>query len=106
MLTQDKILKFKSTFKNNSLIESKSLIAGCLGDPTCLKILYVLAREKEVCPSDLTEILNISMPAVSHQLGKLRQIGIVSTKRMGKTICYALAKGEEAKLVKKLIKNI
>ncbi|MEK7451183.1 MAG: metalloregulator ArsR/SmtB family transcription factor [Patescibacteria group bacterium] len=106
MLSQDKILKFKSTFQNNPSIENKSLIAGCLGDPTCLKILYIMVREKEVCPSDLAAILDISMPAVSHQLGKLRQMRIVSTKRMGKIICYALADGEAAGLVKKLIKNI
>ncbi len=106
MLTQDKVLKFKSMLQNNPSIESKSLIAGCLGDPTCLKILYIMTREKEVCPSDLAAILAISMPAVSHQLGKLRQMGIVSAKRMGKIICYTFANGKEAKLIKKLIKNI
>lgn len=106
MLTQDKVLKFRLTLQNNPSIEHKSLIAGCLGDLTCLKILYVLAREKEVCPSDLAAILDISMPAVSHQLGKLRQMGIVSTKRMGKIKCFAFADREEADLVKKLIKNV
>ena len=55
-----------------------------------LKILYLLSREKHLCPCDLSDILNMSVPAVSQHLRKLKDGKLVETERDGQTIFYSL----------------
>lgn len=61
-------------------------------DPTRLKILYLLKRYQELCVSDLAEILQVSLSAVSHQLRLLERSGLVKKIRIGKMVCYSLQK--------------
>ena len=55
-----------------------------------LKILYLLDREKRLCPCDLSDILNMSIPAVSQHFWKLKDGGLVETTRESQTIFYSL----------------
>lgn len=55
-----------------------------------LKILYLLSREEHLCPCDLSDILDMSMPAVSQHLRKLKDGGLVESERDGQTIFYSL----------------
>ena len=61
-----------------------------LGDGTRMRILFVLLAS-EMCVCDLSETLNMSVSAVSHQLRILRQAHLVRYRRVGKTVFYALA---------------
>jgi DNA-binding transcriptional ArsR family regulator len=61
-----------------------------LGDPTRLKILLSLGHAKELCVSDLADILEMDTSAISHQLRKLKDGGLVATNREGPTIYYHL----------------
>lgn len=61
-----------------------------LGDGTRMRILFVLLAS-EMCVCDLSETLNMSVSAVSHQLRILRQTQLVRYRRVGKTVFYALA---------------
>ena len=60
------------------------------GDPTRLKILYVLLCE-EMCVYDIANLLGMSQSAISHQLRVLKQMDLVKNRREGKTIFYSLA---------------
>jgi len=55
-----------------------------------LKILYLLSTEDHLCPCDLCDILDMSVPAVSQHLRKLKDGGLVDTERDGQTIFYSL----------------
>jgi len=55
-----------------------------------LKILYLLSNEEHLCPCDLSDILDMSVPAVSQHLRKLKDGGLVKTERDGQTIFYSL----------------
>ena len=55
-----------------------------------LKILYLLSKEDELCPCDLSDRLDMSVPAVSQHLRKLKDGGLVETERDGQTIFYSL----------------
>ncbi len=90
---------------DDQIIEQQAEFFKCIGDPTCLKLLHILINQKEACVSDITAVLGISMPAVSHQLKKLRNMGLVEKTRDGQMICYSLAKNERAKMIKKLLKK-
>ena len=75
-----------------------------LSDPTRLKILDELFHQKEnTCVSDLSESVNISHSATSHQLAKLEARNIVMSKRCGQMICYGIKKNELTAQLEKLI---
>jgi ArsR family transcriptional regulator, lead/cadmium/zinc/bismuth-responsive transcriptional repressor len=60
------------------------------GDSTRIRILYVLF-EAEVCVCDLAQALQMTQSAISHQLKILKQSRLVSARREGKQVFYALA---------------
>lgn len=60
------------------------------GNDVRLKILFLLGREEHLCPCDLSDILDMSIPAVSQHLRKLKDVGIVETTRDGQVIFYSL----------------
>jgi len=60
-----------------------------LSDPTRLKILLAI-RDREVCVCCISEILGMSVSAVSHQLKTLRQAHLVKARRDGRNIYYSL----------------
>ncbi|OQA44843.1 MAG: hypothetical protein BWY52_01490 [Chloroflexi bacterium ADurb.Bin325] len=64
-------------------------IFRALGDPTRLRIISVLA-EREFCVSDLTAALGMEQPAVSHQLGDMRDLQLVRSRREGRHVYYQL----------------
>ena len=70
-----------------------------------LKILYLLEEESELCPCDLSDILGISIPAVSQHLRKLKDRNIIESRREGQTIYYSL-KEEHLKILKPFFKYI
>ena len=47
-----------------------------------------------MCVTDLAEIINISISAISHQLKLLENCDIVKSEKMGKMVCYSLVKKE------------
>ncbi|NBC27808.1 MAG: metalloregulator ArsR/SmtB family transcription factor [Bacteroidetes bacterium] len=72
---------------------SIATLAGILklaGSDARLKILYLLKDEPELCPCDLADILDMTVPAVSQHLRKLKDGGLLSSYRDGKQIFYVL----------------
>ena len=59
------------------------------GDSTRIKILYAL-HDQELCVQDIAAAVALSQSAVSHQLRVLRQSSLVSYRKEGKTVYYAL----------------
>lgn len=54
-------------------------------------LLLCQLSQGEKCVSDLEQQVGISQPTLSQQLGVLRKEGLVSTRREGKHIYYAIA---------------
>ncbi len=59
-------------------------------DPTRVTILTLL-EQRELCVTDITEALDISQSAVSHQLRILKQMHLIKFRREGKNLWYSLA---------------
>ena len=55
------------------------------GDSTRIRILYVLFE------SEIADLLGLTQSAISHQLRALKNARLVSSRREGKTVFYALA---------------
>ena len=60
------------------------------GDSTRIRILYVLF-ESEMCVCDIAALLGMTQSAISHQLKALKNARLVTSRRDGKTVFYALA---------------
>ena len=60
------------------------------GDSTRVRILFALL-ESELCVCDLSEALDMTQSAISHQLQILRSNKLVKSRREGKQIYYSLA---------------
>ncbi len=60
------------------------------GNSVRLKILFLLYEEKKLCPSDLSDILGMSIPSISQHLRKMKDRNLIETKRQAQTIFYSL----------------
>jgi ArsR family transcriptional regulator len=52
--------------------------------------LIAALEQAELCVGDLAATVGLSNSATSHQLRLLRSLGLVRTRRAGRTIYYAL----------------
>lgn len=76
-------------FPSDSIIESVSSHLEVMGNPTRLKIMYFLAKN-ELGVLELSELLHMSMPAISHHLRVLKDKKIVKRRQEGKNVFYKL----------------
>lgn len=69
-------------------IEKAAKILNLVGNETRLKILLLIKNEQKVCVCDLSDILEISISAVSQQLRKLKDTHLLKSEKEGQTIYY------------------
>ncbi len=71
-------------------LDALTLMMNAAGNETRMRILYLLWRNREVRVNDLASILDVTTPAISQQLKKLRSQGLVRTRRDAQTVYYRL----------------
>jgi len=62
------------------------------GNEVRLKILFLLDKESKMCPCDLSDILSMTVSAISQHLKKLKDARLVESKKVGQTIFYSITK--------------
>jgi len=62
-----------------------------VGNDTRLRLLHVLERESDLCVGDLAEQIEMAPQAVSNQLQRLVDRGIVAARRDGVRVFYRIA---------------
>ena len=60
-----------------------------LADDTRQRILTMLL-EGEMCVSDIVAEFDMSQPTISHHLGILKQFNLVTSRKEGKLVFYAI----------------
>lgn len=60
-----------------------------LADDTRQRILVMLLQE-EMCVSDIVQAFDISQPSISHHLSVLKQFQLVTSRKEGKQVFYAI----------------
>ena len=73
------------------------------GNSVRFKILFLLYEENRLCVCDLSDILGMTISAVSQHLRKLKDRKLIETEREAQTIFYSLTK-EYEKLLKPFFK--
>ena len=71
-----------------------------LADPSRARILHLLAiSDRDLCVCDIALVLGMSVSALSHQLGFLRERGAVSRRKVGRIAYYSLVDDHLRRLV-------
>lgn len=82
-----------------SLFSQLSNVLELAGNEVRLKILYLLQEEHELCPCDISDILTMTIPAVSQHLRKLKEGNLIKSRRHGQTIYYSLRAEHKSVLI-------
>lgn len=90
-LSQQQIACFREELSVEGRLDSLSSLFNAAGNDTRIRILYLLWRHDEIRVNDLAEILDVSTPAVSQQLKKLRRHRLVRSRRDAQAVFYRLS---------------
>ncbi|WP_406446920.1 metalloregulator ArsR/SmtB family transcription factor [Streptomyces sp. NBC_01613] len=80
------------------LYQAKSEFFRMLGHPVRIRVLELL-QDGPLPVRDLLTAIEVEPSSLSQQLAVLRRSGIVSSRREGSTVVYALASGDVADLM-------
>ena len=86
----DVVDELQATVASDELITLIAETFHVLGDPTRLKILYLLVKHS-CCVRDLAILTGVSESAISHHMRILKDRRIVTQQREGTTIYYSLS---------------
>lgn len=101
----DTVAKARAAMPDEDLLVDVSEFFKVFGDSTRAKILAALSVS-EMCVACITEILNMNVSAVSHQLRILRQSKLVRTRRAGKEIYYSLDDDHIGKILSLALEHV
>ena len=76
-----------------------------LGDGSRLRIFWLLCHCEE-CVVNLSAMIGMSSPAVSHHLKLLRAAGLIVNRREGKEVYYTAADTQQAQLLHHVIEDL
>lgn len=86
-------------------IMALSEVFKVFGDGTRLKILWELF-DNELCVFDISERLNMSQSAISHQLRALKQARLVKARRDGKNTFYSLDDDHVKRIIEQVMIHV
>lgn len=78
-----------SKMPNKEIFNNLANFYKLIGDPTRCKILFAIDQH-EMCVCDLANTLSMTKSSISHQLSKLRSMGIVKSRKVAKEVYYTL----------------
>jgi DNA-binding transcriptional ArsR family regulator len=85
----DHIKSVQEKIPGDRYLNAMAQFFSMLADPTRLKIVVAL-KTAELCVHEISETINLSASAVSHQLRLLKTAKLIRSRRAGKMIYYAL----------------
>ncbi|MCA1595337.1 MAG: metalloregulator ArsR/SmtB family transcription factor [Chloroflexi bacterium] len=77
-------------------------LLDAISDPVRAQVLYALS-EIELCVCELGELLDMSLPAVSHHIRVLRESGFIQGRKKGRFVFYSLTKSETQRYAVQLL---
>ena len=81
--------KAQASMPADGLIAKVAGFYKIVGDGTRCKILFAL-QSGELCVCDLANVLSMTKSSISHQLSKMKEVGLVKCRKSGKTVYYSL----------------
>lgn len=76
-----------------------------LSDSSRVRIFWLLCHYEE-CVINISALMEMSSPAVSHHLRQLKMSGLIVSRREGKEVYYKAADTQESQLLHRTIERI
>lgn len=76
-----------------------------LSDPTRVRIFWLLSHREE-CVINISALLGMTSPAVSHHLRPMKDCGIIESRRDGKEVYYRIADTDACRLLHQVTDQI
>ena len=76
-----------------------------LDDTTRIRIFWLLCHREE-CVLNISTMMKMSSPAVSHHLRPLKNSGLIVSRREGKEVYYRAADTEQGRLLHQMIERV
>lgn len=76
-----------------------------LGDSSRLRIFWILCHCEE-CVINLSAMMSMSSPAVSHHLKQLRTAGLIVSRRDGKEVYYKAANVKKVEMLHNMLETL
>nr|WP_294465934.1 metalloregulator ArsR/SmtB family transcription factor [uncultured Sellimonas sp.] len=76
-----------------------------MGDGSRIRIFWILCHCEE-CVINLSSLVDMSSPAVSHHLKQLKIAGLIVSRREGKEVYYKAAETDQAQLLHRMIEKV
>ena len=101
-LNTDQIIHEISKVDNFQIVADSFKI---LGDTTRIRIFWALCHCEE-CVINISAMMDMSSPAVSHHLRQLKSAGLIVSRREGKEVYYKAADTEQSRLLHIMIEQV
>lgn len=83
------IASIEDNLEKEKGIDELAKVYKALGDPSRLRIVYVLSQSP-LCVCDIATLLDMTQSSISHHLRVLRNLNLVKFKKQGKLVIYSL----------------
>ena len=107
-LPHDHGQKFEQCFDHMPAAEDFLTVSDIfkqLGDGSRIRIFWLLCHCEE-CVINLSALVEMSSPAVSHHLRQLKAAGLIVSRREGKEVYYKAADTDRAQLLHHMIEDL
>ncbi len=89
MVHEEMVNDTLSKMPNTETLHNLADFFKIMGDSTRCKLLFALLQN-EMCVCDLANVLSMTKSSISHQLSKMKEVGLVKSRKSGKTVYYSL----------------
>ncbi|MCD7992880.1 MAG: metalloregulator ArsR/SmtB family transcription factor [Clostridia bacterium] len=103
--TQDTALQLQEQLSQIHHFQIVSEVFKQLGDTSRIRIFWLLCHCEE-CVINISAMMEMSSPAVSHHLRPLRNSGLILSRRVGKEVYYKAADTEQSRLLHQMIEKM
>lgn len=95
----------RALLDNTDTFTSLADIFRQLGDASRIRIFWLLCHCEE-CVINISAMVEMTSPAVSHHLRQLKDRGLIVSRREGKEVYYKAAETEQSVLLHQVIEKI
>lgn len=79
---------------------------GLVGDPTRMKICWLLCQRRELSVGEIADTLGVSLSVISHSLRRLRERELVRARREQKRVFYRLARASFGRVLREGVASL
>lgn len=104
-INEEQISSARNKMFSADIYDNVAAFFKIVGDPTRCKIVSVLTGN-EMCVSDISNVLSMTKSSISHQLSKMKDQGVVKSRKRGKEVYYSLDDDHVAEIFSLTVEHI